>query len=97
MEAYEKDELNFHGGLRVSFGMQMLNMTSQIERELPYITWPFYILHGDADKLCDIRGSQLMYNEAKSTDKKLKVSQAFRNIGQKNANILLNLMSIQIL
>lgn len=73
VEAYEKDELNFHGGLRVSFGMQMLNMTSQIERELPYITWPFYILHGDADKLCDIRGSQLMYNEAKSTDKKLKV------------------------
>ncbi|XP_051509227.1 monoglyceride lipase isoform X1 [Myxocyprinus asiaticus] len=73
VEAYETDELNYHGGLRISFGMQLMDAVARIEREIPNITWPFFILHGDEDKLCDIRGSHLMYNEAKSTDKKLKV------------------------
>uniref|UniRef100_A0A8B9KJN7 Monoglyceride lipase n=1 Tax=Astyanax mexicanus TaxID=7994 RepID=A0A8B9KJN7_ASTMX len=73
VEAYEADELNYHGGMRVSFGMQLMTAANRIERELPNITWPFYILHGDADKLCDIGGSHLMFNQAKSTDKKLKV------------------------
>ncbi|XP_067269782.1 monoglyceride lipase isoform X1 [Pseudorasbora parva] len=72
-EAYDTDELNYHGGMRISFGMQLMDATARIERELPNITWPFFILHGDADKLCDIKGSQLMYNEVKSTDKKMKV------------------------
>jgi len=82
VEAYDTDELNYHGGLRVSFGMQLMDAASRIERELPNITWPFFILHGDADKLCDIRGSHLMYNEVKSTDKKLKVNQTCINIDQ---------------
>ncbi|KAG5837847.1 hypothetical protein ANANG_G00217370 [Anguilla anguilla] len=73
VEAYDRDELNYHGGIRVSFGMQLLAATQQIERALPAITWPFFILHGDADKLCDIRGSRLMMENAKSTDKKMKV------------------------
>uniref|UniRef100_A0A672KJC7 Monoglyceride lipase-like n=1 Tax=Sinocyclocheilus grahami TaxID=75366 RepID=A0A672KJC7_SINGR len=73
VEAYDTDELNYHGGLRISFGMQLMEAAARIERELPNITWPFFILHGNADKLCDIRGAHLMYNGAKSTDKKLKV------------------------
>uniref|UniRef100_A0A673HID0 Serine aminopeptidase S33 domain-containing protein n=1 Tax=Sinocyclocheilus rhinocerous TaxID=307959 RepID=A0A673HID0_9TELE len=73
VEAYDTDELNYHGGLRVSFGMQLMDAAARIKRELPNITWPFFILHGDADKLCDIGGTHLMYNEAKSTDKNLKV------------------------
>ncbi|KAK2898625.1 hypothetical protein Q8A67_010043 [Cirrhinus molitorella] len=73
VEAYDTDELNYRGGLRISFGMQLMDAAARIERELPNIAWPFFILHGDADKLCDIRGTHLMYNEAKSTDKKLKV------------------------
>lgn len=76
MEAYDTDELNHHGGLRVSLGIQLMNAAARIEKELSNITWPFFILHGDADKLCDIRGSHLMYNEAKTTDKKMKVNHA---------------------
>lgn len=83
MEAYDTDELNYHGGLRVSFGMQLMEAAARIERELPNITWPFFILHGNADKLCDIRGAHLMHNEAKSTDKKLKVNQTCINMDQK--------------
>ncbi|XP_029974387.1 monoglyceride lipase isoform X1 [Salarias fasciatus] len=73
VEAYENDELNFHGGLRVSFGMQLMSAASRIEKEIPTISWPFFLLHGDADRLCDIKGSRLMYENASSTDKKLKV------------------------
>ncbi|XP_026189346.1 monoglyceride lipase isoform X2 [Mastacembelus armatus] len=73
VEAYDADELNFHGGMRVSFGMQMMGAVARIEREIPSIRWPFLLLHGDADKLCDIRGSKMMYENAPSSDKQLKV------------------------
>ncbi|XP_062855154.1 monoglyceride lipase [Trichomycterus rosablanca] len=73
VEAYETDELVYHGGMKVSFGMQLMAASSRIEKELPDITWPFLLLHGSADKLCDVGGSQLMHNQAKSTDKTIKV------------------------
>lgn len=73
MEAYDADELNFHGGMRVSFAMQLMGAVNRIEREIPSIHWPFLILHGDDDKLCDIRGSMMMYKNASSSDKKIKV------------------------
>ncbi|XP_031422302.1 monoglyceride lipase isoform X2 [Clupea harengus] len=73
VEAYDADELNYHGGMRVSFGMQLIEASNHIKRLIPDITWPFLLLHGDADKLCDIGGSQLMYDQAKSSDKTLKI------------------------
>lgn len=73
VEAYNADELNFHGGLRVSFGMQLMAAASRIEAEIPSIKWPFLLLHGDADKLCDLRGSTMMYENTPSSDKNIKV------------------------
>ncbi|XP_015203420.1 monoglyceride lipase isoform X2 [Lepisosteus oculatus] len=73
VEAYDSDALNNHGGVRISFGMQLMNAATKIEKALPNIAWPFLLLHGDADKLCDIKGSQVMYEKAQSLDKKLKV------------------------
>ncbi|CAJ1055473.1 monoglyceride lipase isoform X2 [Xyrichtys novacula] len=73
VEAYDSDELNFHGGLRVSFGVQLMGAAARIEKEIPTISWPFYLLHGDVDKLCHIGGSRMMFEKAPSSDKKLKV------------------------
>ncbi|XP_029575921.1 monoglyceride lipase [Salmo trutta] len=73
VEAYDTDELNHHGGMRVSFAMQLIGASERIEREIPAITWPFLLLHGDVDKLCDIGGSQMMFDKAPSADKKIKV------------------------
>lgn len=73
VEAYNADELNFHGGLRVSFGMQLMAAASRIEAAIPSIKWPFLLLHGDTDKLCDMRGSTMMYENTPSSDKKIKV------------------------
>ncbi|XP_014887883.1 monoglyceride lipase isoform X2 [Poecilia latipinna] len=73
VEAYDNDELNYHGRLRVSFGIQLMAAAERIEREIPSISWPFLLLHGDADKLCDIRGSKMMFEKAPSSDKKLTI------------------------
>lgn len=73
VEAYDADELNFHGGMRVSFAMQLMGAVNRIERDIPSISWPFMILHGDDDKLCCISGSKTMYETAPSSDKKIKV------------------------
>ncbi|KAG7477839.1 hypothetical protein MATL_G00073750 [Megalops atlanticus] len=73
VDDYDQDELNHHGGLSVSFSMKLLLATQRIEKAIPTIAWPFLLLHGDVDKLCDIGGSQMMFENAKSTDKKLKV------------------------
>uniref|UniRef100_A0A3Q3WTL0 Serine aminopeptidase S33 domain-containing protein n=1 Tax=Mola mola TaxID=94237 RepID=A0A3Q3WTL0_MOLML len=73
VEAYDADQLNFHGGMRVSFGMQLMGATARIQTEIPSISWPFLLLHGDADQLCDIRGSMMMYKDTPSSDKKIKV------------------------
>ncbi|KAM4563828.1 monoglyceride lipase isoform 1-T1 [Odontesthes bonariensis] len=73
VEAYDADELNYHGRLRVSFSMQLLAAATRIEREIPSISWPFLLLHGDDDKLCDIRGSKMMYENTASSDKKIQV------------------------
>lgn len=73
VEAYDSDPLVFRGGVRVSFGIQMMGAVARIEREIPSISWPFLLLHGDQDKLCDIRGSRTMFDNASSSDKKIKV------------------------
>ncbi|KAE8293230.1 Monoglyceride lipase [Larimichthys crocea] len=70
VEAYDTDELNFHGGMRVSFGMQLMGAAARIEREIPSINWPFLLLHGDADKLCDIRGSRMMHETLRALTRK---------------------------
>ncbi|KAL4630684.1 monoglyceride lipase-like isoform X1 [Arapaima gigas] len=73
VELYDTDELNHHGGLSVAFGMQLMGAAQRIEREMSAVSWPFLLLHGDADKLCDIRGSRMMLERAPSTDKHMKV------------------------
>ncbi|XP_028679857.1 monoglyceride lipase isoform X1 [Erpetoichthys calabaricus] len=73
VEDYEADELNYRGGLRISFGMQLMSATTKIEKALPDISWPYLLLHGTGDKLCDIKGSQLFFEKSQSVDKTLKV------------------------
>lgn len=92
VEAYDADELNYHGGMRVSFGMQLIEASNHIKRLIPDITWPFLLLHGDADKLCDIGGSQLMYDQAKSSDKTLKVGVNLRSSAMHHTIIYVTLL-----
>ncbi|XP_063282317.1 monoglyceride lipase isoform X1 [Pelobates fuscus] len=73
VESYMTDPLVYHGGMKVSFGVQLLNASSRVERVLPNFKLPVLLMHGTADKLCDIRGSHLMMDTVPSEDKTLKV------------------------
>uniref|UniRef100_A0A8C3D731 Monoglyceride lipase n=1 Tax=Cairina moschata TaxID=8855 RepID=A0A8C3D731_CAIMO len=74
MESYTSDPLVYHGGMKVSFVIQLMNAIARIERALPKLTLPVLVLHGSSDKLCDIRGSYLLMDTVQSQDKTLKVS-----------------------
>lgn len=74
MESYTSDPLVYHGGMKVSFVIQLMNAITRIERALPKLTLPILVLHGSSDKLCDIKGSYLLMDTVQSQDKTLKVS-----------------------
>ncbi|KAG8435915.1 hypothetical protein GDO86_007130 [Hymenochirus boettgeri] len=73
VEAYSVDPLVYHGGMKVSFAVQLLNATARVEKALPRFRLPLLLLHGTLDKLCDIRGSHIMMETIQSEDKTLKV------------------------
>ncbi|XP_058023408.1 monoglyceride lipase isoform X2 [Ahaetulla prasina] len=73
VENYRSDPLVCHGGMKVSFVIQLLNAIAKIERSLPKLFLPVLVLHGSPDKLCDIRGSYLLMDTAPSQDKTFKV------------------------
>ncbi|XP_026579097.1 monoglyceride lipase isoform X1 [Pseudonaja textilis] len=73
VENYRSDPLVYHGGMKVSFVIQLLNAIAKIERSLPKLFLPILALHGSPDKLCDIRGSYLLMDTAPSQDKTFKV------------------------
>ena len=45
-----------------------------IKKNIPNITFPFIVLHGDADELTLIEGSRILHENASSEDKTLVVS-----------------------
>ncbi|KAM9325350.1 monoglyceride lipase [Gastrophryne carolinensis] len=73
VDCYVADPLVHHGGLKVSFGVQLLNATARVEKALPHFNLPLLLFHGTSDKLCDFRGSQVMMDTVPSEDKTLKV------------------------
>lgn len=74
VDLYNSDPLICRAGLKVCFGIQLLNAVSRVERALPKLTVPFLLLQGSADRLCDSKGAYLLMESAKSQDKTLKVS-----------------------
>ncbi|XP_007526927.2 monoglyceride lipase isoform X3 [Erinaceus europaeus] len=73
VDIYNADPLNCRAGLKVCFGIQLLNAVSRVERALPRLTLPFLLLQGSADRLCDSKGAYLLMESAKSQDKTLKI------------------------
>ncbi|KAJ8301320.1 hypothetical protein KUTeg_020307 [Tegillarca granosa] len=83
VKKYEDDPLAYHGGLKASlsilmfkidgrWGVALLKAMEQMEKGMESIEWSFFVLHGDQDRMCDVRGSKMLYEKAASKDKKLK-------------------------
>ncbi|XP_046501595.1 monoglyceride lipase isoform X2 [Equus quagga] len=73
VDLYNADPLICRAGLKVCFGIQLLNAVSRVERALPKLTLPFLLLQGSADRLCDSKGAYLLMESSKSQDKTLKI------------------------
>lgn len=73
VEQYEKDPLVNHAWLKARFTSVLLTRVLEMHSRLDKITWPFFVLHGQEDKLCSVKGSQQLYDKAASTDKTIKI------------------------
>ena len=73
--------LNFRyqGGIRAHWAMTIKDILDYFETHIEDVTWPYLILHGEKDALCDPEGSKYFYDTSKSQDKKIKVKY-FKNI-----------------
>lgn len=65
------DPLIYQGKMRVGTGVAMQNGFLFIQNHLDDIKLPFLCLHGELDTACSVKGSKLLMEKAKSTDKKL--------------------------
>ncbi|XP_063141749.1 monoglyceride lipase isoform X1 [Rattus norvegicus] len=73
VDLYNSDPLICHAGVKVCFGIQLLNAVSRVERAMPRLTLPFLLLQGSADRLCDSKGAYLLMESSPSQDKTLKM------------------------
>lgn len=72
-DAFQNDPLCYKGRLRARMGNEMLKAAVDARAHCGQITLPLLVMHGAEDKLTNPRGSQLLYEQAGSPDKTLKL------------------------
>jgi acylglycerol lipase len=73
VKAYEQDPLVFKGGILARTGSETNRAINEIQSRMEEITLPLLILHGTADRITEVEGSQQLYARAESKDKQLKL------------------------
>lgn len=73
VDTYAHDPLIFKGKTPARLAAEMLKAMQRVTAELEKIRLPLIIIQGGADKLVDPGGAQLLYDEASSPDKTLKI------------------------
>lgn len=71
--AYQADPLVNQRPLRLGIVARMADSAKAAREQLPTLRLPMLILHGDADKVTPIGGSEYLYQHAGSQDKTYKV------------------------
>lgn len=71
--AHPDDPLNYKGKIKARMGAEMLKQMKWSVKQLHLFDYPFLTMHGDKDEHADISSSQLLFENAKSDDKKLKI------------------------
>jgi acylglycerol lipase len=77
VDAYINDPLVYRGKIPARTGAELARMWKQLPDQMPEIKIPILIMHGLADRLCDPRGSKLLYERVGSKDKTLKMYDNF--------------------
>jgi alpha-beta hydrolase superfamily lysophospholipase len=73
VKAYVNDPLVYHGKTPARLGAEMLSAMQRVTVETGKITHPFIIVQGSADSLVEPSGAQMLYDQAGSEDKTLKI------------------------
>jgi acylglycerol lipase len=73
VDQYNTDPLNFRSKLAAHTGAEINQTLHYLQQHLDKIRLPLLILHGGADRLVNPAGSKLLYEQAASKDKTLKV------------------------
>lgn len=63
----------YRGQTRLKTAVELLKVTSEIEKQVEKVSSPLLILHGAADKVTDPLVSQFLYEKASTNDKTLKL------------------------
>jgi len=66
------DDLFWKNGVKVHWFVAVAESIQYNLKHLQDVDIPFHVLHGTADKLCDINGSKLLLQSSVSKDKKFK-------------------------
>lgn len=72
VEAYEADPLVYTEGIKAGYGAAALRAIKEVGSRFGEISIPLLIMHGEADKLTDPRGSAKLAKEASSSDLTIK-------------------------
>lgn len=75
VKAYVNDPLVFHGKTPARLAAEMLKAMQRVTAEVATITLPFILVQGSEDRLVDPGGAKMLYEQAGSKDKTLKVYQ----------------------
>ncbi|PIS30012.1 MAG: alpha/beta hydrolase [Candidatus Marinimicrobia bacterium CG08_land_8_20_14_0_20_45_22] len=69
VQKYDEDPLNYRGGIPARTGAELNLAIGRIQIQMEILDLPLLILQGTVDHLSDIRGSQMLFDLAKSKDK----------------------------
>jgi len=74
VKQYIEDPLVFHGKIHARTGVELLKVIELIERNIPtFVTYPIWVGMGTLDKVVHPKGAEILYQNASSQDKELKL------------------------
>ena len=73
VNAYVTDPLVYRGKICARTGIELTRHLKMLEQRLPELDLPLLAMHGTADRLADPSGSQMLFKQARSKDKTLKL------------------------
>jgi len=77
VKAYVNDPLVFHSKTPARLAAEMLRAMLRVKTEVSRIALPFITVQGSQDNLVDPGGAQMLYDEAGSQDKTIKIYEGF--------------------
>lgn len=73
VEKYVNDPLVYHGKILARTGAELMNAMNDVQAHLNDLRLPFIALHGTGDLIVEPAGTKILYENAGSTDKTLKL------------------------